>query len=94
MTIDAIIEHVAPVFGVQPDDIRSKRKPRHISDARNAFYLIARVNGYRWKEVGGAVNKTHSAAYYGSWACNRLMEVDRVVRDKVRTVISKLKENS
>jgi chromosomal replication initiation ATPase DnaA len=49
---DELIEAVERIFNLEKGDIRSRKRPRHINEARDAVCLVARMAKYSNTEIG------------------------------------------
>ena len=61
ITVDRIINEVAMVFKVNPDDIRGTNRSKNISRARKVvIYLLKEVKGMTYLDIGKELGKNHS----------------------------------
>ncbi|MBR4554062.1 MAG: chromosomal replication initiator protein DnaA [Ruminococcus sp.] len=61
ITVDRVINEVAQVFKVTPEDIRSTNRSKNISRARKVcIYLLKEVKGMTYIQIGNELNKNHS----------------------------------
>ena len=61
ITVDRIINEVAMVFKVTPEEIRSTNRSKNISRARKvAIYLLKEVKGMTYLDIGSELGKNHS----------------------------------
>ncbi len=90
ITVDRVINEVAMVFKVTPEDIRSTNRSKNISRARKvAIYLLKEVKGMTYLDIGSELNKNHSTMtiHYQSVA-------DEMTRNKdFKHIIEDLEKN-
>ena len=61
VTVDRIINEVAMVFKVNPEDIRGTNRSKNISRARKVvIYLLKEVKGMTYLDIGKELGKNHS----------------------------------
>lgn len=61
ITVDRVLNEVAAVFKITPEDIRSTNRSKNISRARKvAIYLLKEVKGMTYLDIGNELNKNHS----------------------------------
>ena len=61
ITVDRIINEVAMVFKVNPEDIRGTNRSKNISRARKVvIYLLKEVKGMTYLDIGKELGKNHS----------------------------------
>lgn len=60
-----IINDVADIYGITPNDILSKRRIRRYVDARAVVsYLLYYIKGLTTTEVGKLLNRNHASVIY------------------------------
>lgn len=61
---ETIIARTAAAWGVQPTDILSRRRSKHISAARRAVALELLNAGLSLSDVGRLLGRDHSTVFY------------------------------
>ncbi len=65
LSMDRIVEVVAAHFGVPVEDIMGRGKPRQVALARRtAMYLVRRIMGRSYPEIGKFFGRHHSTVMY------------------------------
>ncbi len=93
ITVDKIIADVASVYGVTPDDIRSKKRSSQVSTARKiTAYVIKQVTSLSYKSIGAEIGgKDHSTVVYYIDDVTKSIKEDSRVRDTVEDIIKNIK---
>lgn len=90
ITVDRVINEVAMVFKVNPEDIRGTNRSKNISRARKVtIYLLKEVKGMTYLDIGNELGKNHSTMtiHYQSVA-------DEMTRNKdFKNIIEDLEKN-
>lgn len=92
VTVDKIIADVANVYGVTPDDIRSKKRSSQVSTARKiTAYVIKQVTSLSYKSIGAEIGgKDHSTVVYYIEDVTETMKKDQRVKDTVDDIIKNI----
>ncbi|TAM87631.1 hypothetical protein EPN42_10985 [bacterium] len=82
---NAIIEHVADAFDVQPNAVRaSGREPHEVAARHIALYLVRELKNLSYPQLARAFGyRDHTSALYAHNRISRLIDEDDVYRDVV-----------
>lgn len=81
-----IVRMAGVVFGVPPSIIYSASKPRPISRARQAVYLIANEHGWSLSHIGRVLDRDHSSVRYGVIAAGEIAKRDQFYRERIEAL--------
>lgn len=82
-----LIEQVANWYGIDADEIRSRRRYRHLHRARTAVSYILKKRGWSTTAIGDLLDRDHSSILS---ALNRLKEDPQQMAD-VRNCMARLR---
>ncbi len=93
LTIDYIVNVVADYYGIEPKVIKSKARSREIVVARQiAMYLAREFTDASLSRIGAEIGgRDHSTVLYAHKTVQNLMETDKNFRQRVESIISRLK---
>ena len=94
VTINNIIDKVAKVFGVSPEDIRSEKKKSEIANARQAaMYIMREVTNLTYEEIGAQFGgKKHSTVIYSIESCESKMEDNPSLKNNIYDIMKSIKD--
>ena len=93
--IDHIQRVVADEYGIELEEMRSRRKPKGIAFPRQiAMYLSRRLTKASFPEIGEEFNRTHATAIYACKVVEGEMESDRRFRLEVDGLLCRLDSRS
>lgn len=93
MTPTAIFNAVHAVFGVTPKELKGKRRPKPVTDARMcAAYMLATEANMEQTAIGKQFNKGRPWASFAILKCQEYGETDKRYAAKVAAVYKQLKE--
>lgn len=82
-----LIDYVAMLFGVSPEDMFSKKRERNSVDAVHVCMLIMRENTLATiKDIAGVFNRDHATTIYAVKKARELYEVDKYLKQKIDNV--------
>lgn len=95
LTVDKIINEVAKIYSVQPEDMRSDKRAANISNARKtAMYIIKEITGLSDEAIGEEFGgRDHSTVVYAKKDVKKLMEKDSGYRSVIEDLIKNIKAN-
>ncbi len=94
ITVDRIINEVAMVFKITPEDIRSTNRSKNISKARKvAIYLLKEVKGMTYLDIGSELNKNHSTMTIHYQSIADEMQKNKDFRHVIEDLEKNLKNN-
>ncbi len=95
ITVDKIINEVAKIYNVQPDEMRSAKRTATISNARKvAIYVIQDITGLPYETIGQEFDgRDHSTVVYAIKNVKKTMERDSSVRSLIQDLIKNIKAN-
>lgn len=86
--LDAILEQTAQVFGVTPDEIKSRRRMQAIAKARHAYCLLVRkLTDAPLKQIGALTNRDHTTVLSSIDRAGILAETDAKFADRISILI-------
>ena len=93
VTIERIINNVASVYNVTPDEIRSSKRTSSISNARQvAAYIIKDMTELSLKEVGAELGgRDHSTVTFYIKTINDQMRNDPKVKETIEDIIKNIR---
>lgn len=95
VTIEKIINEVAKIYSVSPEEMRSQKRVAVISQARKvAIYVIQNVLGLPYETIGQEFNgRDHSTVVYAINDVKKRMEQDSSFKSVVEDLIKNVKAN-
>jgi len=85
-----LVECISDIFDVPEDVIFSKRRLRHIIDARKCYcYVIRKNSNMPLKRIGASISVDHATVLHSVRSCENIMTFDKIYRDKVNQVEEK-----
>lgn len=95
ITVDKIINEVAKIYNVQPDEMRSPKRSANISNARKiAIYVIQEVTSLSYETIGKEFGgRDHSTVVYAMKTVKETMEKDSSYRSVIEDIIKNIKAN-
>jgi len=95
ITIDKIINEVAKIYNVQPEEMRSSKRAANISAARKAaIYVIQDITGLPYEVIGKEFSgRDHSTVVYAIKSEKKEMERDSNHRSIIEDLIKNIKAN-
>ena len=96
VTVERIIEEVAGVYGVSPDDIRSTKRTSQISTARKvAAYVVREVTNLPLASIGMEFGgRDHSTIVYAINTINEAIKKDSNMKQLVDDILNDVRENT
>lgn len=96
ITVDKIIEEVANVYGVSPDDMRSAKRSSQISTARKvAIYVVRDITGMALQTIGKEFgNRDHSTIVYSISNIEEAMKKDEHLKNLVEETIKNIRDKN
>ncbi len=94
-TVERIIGEVAKTYGVQPADIRSKKRSANISQARQvSAYIVREITQMSMSLIGEEFGgRDHSTIVYAISQVESRMEKDRRFRETVEDILKNIRDN-
>ena len=90
-TADVIIEETARFYSLEPDDLRSQRRDKNISMARQvAMHLMRTLTNMSLKDIGDQFGGNHSTVLSSLTKINDLLEKDLNMKDTIRDISSNI----
>ncbi len=90
ITIEVIQKAVCDALGIKPQDIKSKKRTKEISNARKiAMYIAKKLTNMSLTEIGNFFGKDHATVIY---ACKQV-EKDANNAVLIESIIRKIQEN-
>lgn len=83
---DNIILAICVELKVDKADLVSKKRDRHLADARFIAFHLLRISGYKYKDIGALFNRDYSTVIHGVKIFNDLMEINKSFKRKVYMV--------
>jgi chromosomal replication initiation ATPase DnaA len=78
---------VSTVFCVQEEQLKHReRDKRNISEARQMFMKVAKLRGYKIREIANFINRTNQDVSIGIQLISRKMDVHADLRNKYREI--------
>ncbi len=96
VTVEKIINEVAKIYSVDPDDIRSSKRTSQISTARQvAIYVVSRITGLSYSSIGEEFgHRDHSTVVYAINKVRSILNNDPSFKGMVEDMIKNLGNNS
>lgn len=94
VTVEHIISEVANVYGVTPEDLRSKKRSQQISNARKvAIYLVKNITQMSLAAIGEEFGgRDHSTIVYAIQSVQGAMKKDAQMRDIIENITKTIRE--
>ncbi len=96
VTPKLVIEATARVYGLQPEDLTSKRRSRQINLARQvAMYLAREITHTTLSHIGFLFDRTHSTVFHSCKKITEALADDEILRlrvEKIRRTIHEMVE--
>lgn len=96
VTVENIIQEVSNLYGVTPEDIRSKKRSQQISNARKvAIYLVHDITQMTLAAIGEEFgNRDHSTIVYAVKYVETTMKKDSDFRDAIESISKTIRDGS
>ncbi len=96
LTNDSIIADVAQVYGVKPDEIKSKSRAKQVSIARKAAaYVMKECTSLSLQDIGAELGKRdHATVSFYIADVTKLIESDPLTRDTIEDLIRNIKKSA
>ena len=96
VTVENIIQEVSNLYGVTPEDIRSKKRSQQISNARKvAIYLVHDITQMTLAAIGEEFgNRDHSTIVYAVKYVVNNMKKDSDFRDAIESISKTIRDGS
>lgn len=94
VTVEHIIAEVANVYGVTPEDMRSKKRSQQISNARKiAIYIVKEITQMSLAAIGEEfAGRDHSTIVYSIQDVEAHMKKDAQMRETIETIMKTIRE--
>lgn len=94
VTVDHIITEVSNVYGIQPEDLRSKKRSQQISNARKvAIYLVKEITQMSLSAIGEEFGgRDHSTIIYAIQNVQQNLKKDVQMRETIETIEKAIRE--
>lgn len=94
-TVERIINEVSKTYGVQPVDIRSKKRSANISQARQvSVYIVREITQLSMSLIGEEFGgRDHSTIVYAIKEVEARMQRDRRYRETVEDILKNIRDN-
>ncbi|MDD6276864.1 MAG: chromosomal replication initiator protein DnaA [Clostridia bacterium] len=93
VTISKIVNEVARTYGLNPDDIYSRRQNAQVTEMRQmAMYIVREMTGLSTKVIGREFNRDHSTVVYSLEKFGQKYESDSQIRSMVDGIIKNVRE--
>ena len=90
-TADVIIEESSRYYSLEPEDLRSQRRDKNISMARQvAMHLMRTLTNMSLKDIGDQFGRNHSTVLSSLTKINDLLEKDPNMKDTIRDISSNI----
>lgn len=96
VTVENIIAEVSALYGVTPEDIRSKKRSQPISSARKvAIYLVHEITQMTLASIGAEFgNRDHSTVVYAVKFVEQQVKKDPNMRDAIEAITKTIQGNA
>lgn len=96
VTVERIVDEVARLYGVTPQDIRSKKRSQVISTARKvAIYLVHEITQMTLTAIGEEFGgRDHSTVVYALKDVEQSIQTDPSTREAVETITKSVRSSS
>ncbi|MBR5372061.1 MAG: chromosomal replication initiator protein DnaA [Oscillospiraceae bacterium] len=96
VTVENIIAEVSTLYGVTPEDIRSKKRSQPISSARKvAIYLVHEITQMTLASIGAEFgNRDHSTVVYAVKFVEQQIKKDPNMRDAIEAITKTIQGNA
>ena len=93
VTISKIVNEVARTYGLNPEDIYSRRQNAQVTEMRQmAMYVVREMTGLSTKVIGREFNRDHSTVVYSLDKFSQKYESDSQIRSMVDGIIKNVRE--
>lgn len=93
VTVDKVISEVARTYGLDDEDIRSKKRDAPISYGRQvAMYIVREVTGMSYTSIGKEFGRDHSTVVYAMQEIERKLKTNSHEREIVEDIIKNLQD--
>ena len=93
VTISKIVNEVARTYGLNPDDIYSRRQNAQVTEMRQmAMYIVREMTGLSTKVIGREFNRDHSTVVYSLEKFGQKYDSDSQIRSMVDGIIKNVRE--
>ncbi len=94
VTVEHIISEVANLYGVSPDDMRSKKRSQQISTARKtAIYIVKEITQMSLAAIGEEFGgRDHSTIVYSIQNVEEQMKKDEHLRDSIDSISKTIRD--
>lgn len=90
-TADVIVEETARYYSLEPGDLRSQRREKNISMARQvSMHLMRTLTNMSLKDIGDQFGRNHSTVLSSLTKINDLLEKDINMKDTIRDISSNI----
>ncbi len=90
-TASVIVDETARYYSLDPDDLRSQRRDKSISIARQvSMHLMRTLTNMSLKDIGDQFNRNHSTVLSSLTKINDLLEKDPNMKDTIRDISSNI----
>lgn len=95
VTVEKIINEVAHIYNVSPEDMRSQKRSAQISTSRQvAIYVVSRITGLSYSAIGAEFgNRDHSTIVYAINKVKSIIKRDNSYRATIDDLIKNLGNN-
>ncbi|MDR0197825.1 MAG: chromosomal replication initiator protein DnaA [Oscillospiraceae bacterium] len=92
VTVERIINEVANIYNVTPDEIRSQKRSAQISTARQiAIFVINRITGISYTEIGKEFGgRDHSTIVYAINKVKNIIQKDKSYRATIDDIVKNI----
>ena len=96
VTVERIIAEVSNLYGVSPEDIRSKKRSQQVSNARKvAIYLVHEITQMTLAAIGAEFgNRDHSTIVYAKNYVEKNMKNDKNLCDAIESITKTIRDGS
>jgi len=96
VTVEHIIQEVSNLYGVTPEDIRSKKRSQQISSARKvAIYLVHEITQMTLASIGEEFgNRDHSTIVYAVKYVDKNIKKDSNLREAIESITKTIRDGA
>lgn len=93
VTVEKIVSEVARTYGVEPEEIYSKKQNALITEMRQmAMFIVRELTGLSTKAIGREFNRDHSTVVYSLEKFQKRYNDDSKVRQMVDSIIKNVRD--
>ncbi len=93
VTVDMIIEEVGRTYGVTAEDIKSKKRKKDISTARQiAMFIIREITQMSMADIGDVFNRDHSTVVYAIKIVDESLEKYPRMKATIEDIIKNIRD--